>query len=255
MGSKKLMVIRRDEELAKMREAGRITAMALDAVGAAIRPGVTALDLDKIAETTIRAEGAEPAFVGYRGYQHSTCISINDQIVHGIPTTRRIKDGDMVGVDVGARVDGYHGDSAKTYLVGTGNPLKKRLMAAAQTALMKGISKARAGAHIGDISSAIQAIIEAEGFSVVRDLYGHGIGKVLHEDPLVPNFGRPGTGDVLVEGQTIAIEPMVNEGGADIRLMPDGWTIVTQDGKLSAHFEHTIRITQGEPEILTQVGV
>ena len=248
------MVIQKNEELVKMREAGRITGLALRAAGKAVRPGMTALDLDRIVESTIRAEGAEPAFIGYRGYRHASCISINEQIVHGIPTTRKLKEGDIVGIDVGAKMDGYCGDSAATFLVGKGTPEMTRLLDTAQTALANGIKAARAGKRIGDISHTIQTTIEAAGFSVVRDLFGHGIGRVLHEDPLIPNFGRQGTGDLLVEGMTIAIEPMVNAGTAEIRLMPDGWTIVTQDGKLSAHFEHTIRVTQGEPEILTQVS-
>lgn len=248
------MVIQKKEELDKMREAGRITGLALKAAGEAIRPGITVLEIDQVAEAVMRREGAEPAFIGYRGYKHATCISINEQIVHGIPTSRKIKDGDIVGIDVGAKVDGYHGDSAYTFLVGEGTPLKKKLLETARQALMNGIAAAQVGKKIGDISHAVQATIEDAGFSVVRDLYGHGIGKVLHEDPLVPNFGRAGTGDVLVEGMAIAIEPMVNEGAAEIRLMPDGWTIVTNDGKLSAHYEHTIRITKNGPEILTEVS-
>jgi methionyl aminopeptidase len=200
----------------------------------------------------IREKGAVPVFIGYRGYRHATCISVNEEIVHGIPSKRILREGDIVSLDVGTKVDGYCGDTAATFPVGKVSKKAGKLIRVSKSALKAGIKQARAGNHLGDISAAIQKVAEENGYSVVRELYGHGIGSELHEDPLVPNFGRPGSGPELKPGMTLAIEPMLNMGGWKIRTLEDGWTVITEDKKLSCHFEHTILIQEGEAEVLTK---
>ena len=241
-----------------MRQAGRVVARAKVAMMEAIRPGVTTRDLDRIAEEEITRLGGKPSFKGYGGpgetaFPASICASINEEIVHGIPGDRRLREGDIVSVDVGAILDGFHADSAFTAAVGEVREESKHLIAATEEALRRGIAKAKAGMRIGDISAAIQAYAEGLGFSVVRQYVGHGIGRHLHEDPQVPNFGKPGRGPVLRKGMTIAIEPMLNTGGWETVQLDNGWTVVTADGGLSAHYEDTIAITEGEAENLTSL--
>ncbi len=218
----------------------------------AIHPGMSTLELDKIIKNYIVSHGARPSFLGYGGFPASACISINDTVIHGIPSSKEfIKEGDIVSVDVGAYIDGYHGDSAKTFAVGEISETAKSLMASTEESLMLAIEMAKPGVRIGDISSAIQKYNEQRGFSVVREFVGHGVGAKLHEEPEVPNFGRAGHGPRLMPGMVIAIEPMINEGGASVKILPDGWTVKTVDKSLSAHFEHTIAITSQGATILT----
>ncbi len=234
-----------------MREAGRIVAGALAEVGKAIKPGVTTAELDRIAEEYILSKGARPAFKGLYGFPATICASVNEQVVHGIPGLKKLANGDIISIDVGAEINGYYGDSAQTFLVGDVAPEVQRLVKVTREALARGIGMARAGNRLSDISHAIQSYVEGEGFSVVRDYVGHGIGTKMHEEPQVPNFGRPGRGPRLKAGMTLAIEPMVNMGTYQVHTLADNWTVVTGDGKPSAHFEHTIAITDGEPLILT----
>lgn len=235
-----------------MREACRISAGALQRIGKAIEPGVTTAELDRLAEAYIRSEGAVPNFKNYQGYPATACISINNEVIHGIPSAKRkIKSGDIVSVDLGAMFEGYHGDNAATFACGEVSEEAKRLMDTTRQSLYEGIKMARAGGRIGDISHAVQAYVEARGYSVVRDFVGHGVGTSLHEAPEVPNFGTAGRGVRLMPGMTIAIEPMVNIGKPGVKIMPDGWTVLTQDGSLSAHFEHTVAITAEGPQIMT----
>lgn len=218
----------------------------------AIHPGMSTLELDKIIKNYIVSHGARPSFLGYGGFPASACISINDTVIHGIPSSKEIiKEGDIVSVDVGAYIDGYHGDSAKTFAVGEISETAKSLMASTEESLMLAIEMAKPGVRIGDISSAIQKYNEQRGFSVVREFVGHGVGAKLHEEPEVPNFGKAGHGPRLMPGMVIAIEPMINEGGASVKILPDGWTVKTVDKSLSAHFEHTIAITSQGATILT----
>jgi methionyl aminopeptidase len=234
-----------------MREAGRITARALRLVGEAVAPGVTTAELDGIAEEAIRSAGAIPAFKGYHGFTGTICSSINDQVVHGIPGAKALREGDIISVDVGAIVDGYYGDSAKTFAVGEIDAGARSLMDATRLALEAGIAECVPGRKLYDISHAVQAVAEGAGFSVVREYVGHGIGRSMHEDPQLPNFGAPGQGPTLASGMVFAIEPMVNAGGAAVRSLDDGWTVVTEDGSLSAHFEHTVAVTDDGPLVLT----
>ncbi len=237
-----------------MKEACRISAGALDLIGRAVEPGVTTAELDRIAEQYILSEGGTPNFKNYQGYPATACISINHEVIHGIPNKNRVlKAGDIVSVDLGAKFGGYHGDNAATFAVGDINPKAKRLIDTTRQSLYEGIKMARAGGRIGDISYAIQQYVEARGYSVVRDFVGHGIGTNLHEAPEVPNFGSLGRGIRLLPGMTIAIEPMVNAGKPDVKVMPDGWTVLTKDGSLSAHFEHTVAITSEGPQIMTKL--
>lgn len=245
------IIIKSERELAIMRQAGRIVAIVLEEVKKQIRPGMKTKELDTIAAREIEKRGAQPSFKGYRGYPANLCVSINDEIVHGIPGERVLADGDIVSLDLGAIFMGFQGDVAITVGVGELSPKAKELMAAAEGALYVGISKARAEARLGDISAAIQHYAESRGFSVVREYTGHGIGRDMHEEPLVPNFGVPGTGPVLKKGMALALEPMLSAGDWHTRLADDQWTVLTADGSLSAHFEHTIAITDGEPEVLT----
>ncbi len=249
-----MVVLKTGRELSIMREACRISAGALDLIGRAVEPGVTTAELDRIAEQYILKEGAAPNFKNYQGYPATACISINHEVIHGIPNKNRVlKQGDIVSVDLGAKFGGYHGDNAATFAVGDISPEAKRLIDTTSQSLYEGIKMARAGGRIGDISSAIQQYVEARGYSVVRDFVGHGIGTNLHEAPEVPNFGISGRGIRLLPGMTIAIEPMVNAGKPDVKVMPDGWTVLTRDGSLSAHFEHTVAITPEGPLIMTKL--
>jgi len=243
--------IRTLQEIAKIRKSSSLVARALQKVREAIRPGVTTAELDRIAEETIRRGGGVPAFKGYRGFPASLCVSVNEEVVHGIPGRRRLKEGDIVSLDLGVLMDGYYGDAAITVPVGEVSELAKRLLQVTEEALYRGIEKARAGNRLFDISHAIQRWVEAAGFSVVRDFVGHGIGRALHEEPQVPNFGPPNQGPRLDVGMVLAIEPMVNTGTWRVRVLENGWTVVTADGGLSAHFEHTVAITEGGPEILS----
>ena len=221
-------------------------------VGKAVEPGVTTAQLDKIAEDYILSQGAVPNFKNYEGYPATACISINNEVIHGIPSEKRvIKQGDIVSVDLGAKFEGYHGDNAATFACGEVSAEAKRLMDTTRESLYEGINAARAGGRIGDISHAVQEYVEARGYSVVRQFVGHGVGTSLHEAPEVPNFGTAGRGIRLLPGMTLAIEPMVNLGKPGVRVLPDGWTVLTQDGSLSAHFEHTIAITADGPQIMT----
>ena len=249
-----MIVLKTGRELKIMKEACRISAGALQLVGRAVEPGVTTAELDRIAEEYIRSEGAVPNFKNYDGYPATACISVNNEVIHGIPTEKRkIKQGDIVSVDLGAMFEGYHGDNAATFACGDISDEAKRLMDATKESLYEGIKAARAGGRIGDIGYAVQSYVEARGYSVVRQFVGHGVGTHLHEAPEVPNFGIPGRGIRLLPGMTIAIEPMVNIGKPDVKIMPDGWTVLTKDGSLSAHFEHTVAVTSDGPQIMTVV--
>jgi len=249
-----MIVLKTGRELTVMREACRISAGALALIGKAIEPGVTTAELDRLAEEYIRSQGATPNFKGYNGYPATACISINNEVIHGIPTAKRkICAGDIVSVDLGALFEGYHGDNAATFACGDISPKAQRLIDTTRESLYEGIKMARAGGRIGDISFAIQSYVEARGYSVVRDFVGHGVGTSLHEAPEVPNFGTAGRGVRLMPGMTLAIEPMVNAGNYDVKVMPDGWTVLTKDGSLSAHFEHTVAITSEGPQIMTKI--
>ncbi|MDR0514760.1 MAG: type I methionyl aminopeptidase [Coriobacteriaceae bacterium] len=239
-------------EIEAMKEAGRISAKVLREVGARVKPGISTLELDRFAETLIRLEGAVPAFKGYGGFPGSICASVNDQIVHGIPSAQVIlKEGDILSIDTGAIVDGWVGDNAWTYAVGAISPEKKRLLEVTEKCMWAGLEAARPGNRLGDIGAAVQEIAEAAGFGVVREYVGHGIGRDMHEDPNVPNYGRRHTGIRLEPGMVLAIEPMINLGGHRTKQMPDGWLVCTADGKPSAHFEKTVAITADGPLILT----
>ncbi|MGL5540402.1 MAG: type I methionyl aminopeptidase [Erysipelotrichaceae bacterium] len=240
-------------ELIYMREAGRIVALAHQAVAKAIRPGVTTKELDAICEAVIREHDATPSFKGYGGFPATICASINSVLVHGIPDDTKLKDGDIISVDIGACYKGYHGDSAWTYAVGTISEEAQKLMEVTKQSLFEGLKLAKAGNRLTDISHAIGSYVEGFGFSIPQDYAGHGIGTSLHEDPTIPNFGLPGRGILLKEGMTLAIEPMVHIGKPHTRVLKDNWTVVTKDGSLAAHYEHTIVITNDGYEILTQI--
>ena len=249
-----MIVLKTGRELNIMKEACRISAGALQTAGKAVEPGVTTAELDRLAEEYIRSQGGEPNFKNYEGYPATACISINNEVIHGIPSSKRkLRAGDIVSIDLGAKFDGYHGDNAATFACGDISPEAKRLMDATRESLYEGIKAARAGGRIGDISHAVQAYVEARGYSVVRQFVGHGVGTHLHEAPEVPNFGTAGRGIRLMPGMTIAIEPMVNAGAAGVEVQPDGWTVLTKDGSLSAHFEHTVAITADGPKIMTLI--
>ncbi len=247
-----MIKIKSGEEIERMRAAGQAVARALESIAKSIVPGVTRTkDIDNLAQVLLTKENAIPSFKGYRGYPANACVSVNEEVVHGIPGDRVIQDGDIVGVDLGAIVNGWHGDSALTIAVGNVSKEAARLLKVTREALFEGIAQARAGNRLSDIGHAIQSYAEKLGYSVVRDLVGHGIGSQMHEEPQVPNFGVPGRGPVLKAGMTLAIEPMVNVGTYQVESLADKWTVVTADRKLSAHFEHTVAITDGEPDILT----
>ncbi|HPC04027.1 MAG TPA: type I methionyl aminopeptidase [Syntrophales bacterium] len=246
-----MIILKSREEIEKIRKSNRIAAQVLEKLREMIAPGVTTADLDRVAEEMSLKNSAKPAFKGYRGYPASLCTSINSEVVHGIPSARELREGDIVSLDFGILFDGYYGDSALTVPVKEVSPEAMRLIRVTRESLYRGIEEARAGNRLGDISAAVQEHVEAAGFSVVRDYVGHGIGKSLHEDPQIPNYGTRGRGIVLKKGMVLAIEPMVNEGGYGVRVTGDGWTVITEDGKLSAHFEHTIAISDDGPEILS----
>jgi methionyl aminopeptidase len=242
------------QEIEGIRRSAQVVGKCLLMLAGEVKPGVSTLDLDRLVEKMIRDEGGTPAFKGYRGFPASICASINEEVVHGIPSKDRIlKEGDIISLDIGVRKNGFYGDAASTYPVGEVSPLATKLMAATQRALEMGIEQARPGNRVSDISAAIERVVTENGFRVVRALVGHGIGRELHEEPQVPNYGRPGEGPKLTEGMVLAIEPMVNAGTADVLTLSDQWTVVTADRKLSAHFEHTIAIGAQGPRILSKV--
>ncbi len=246
-----MICIKNSRELAAMREACIISARALKLGGEAVEAGVTTAEIDRIIRKYIESQGAKPSFLGYGGFPASACISVNETVIHGIPDKRVLKAGDIVSIDVGAYLGGYHGDNAATFAVGAISPQAQALLDATRESLYEGIAAATAGGRVGDIGAAVQRYVEMRGYSVVRQFVGHGVGTNLHEDPSVPNFGTPGRGPRLVPGMTIAIEPMVNVGTSEVEILRDGWTTVTKDGSLSAHFEHTVAITKDGPVILT----
>ena len=250
------MIVRKsNEEIETMARAGRVVVDTLALLGERIRPGVTTKDLDEAAEEYIRSQGGVPTFKGYHGFPASICTSPNSMVVHGIPGPYRLEEGDLISIDVGVTLDGLVADSAYTFPVGEIDTDAQRLLDAGQAALDAGIVEAQPGKHIGDISAAVQRTTEEAGFSVVRSLVGHGVGRSMHEEPQIPNFGQPGRGPVLAPGMTLAIEPMINAGGPGVWVADDRWSISTDDGSLSAHFEHTVAVTEAGPRILTNAGV
>ena len=250
------MIVRKSQqEIERMAAAGRVVADTLTAIGERARPGVTTAELDALADDLIRSQGGEPTFKGYKGYPAAICTSPNDMVVHGIPGPYALVDGDVLSVDVGVTLDGFVADSAYTFAIGEISPEAERLLEVCQAALAAGIDQCRSGGRLSDIGHAVQSVTEEAGFSVVRSLVGHGVGRSMHEDPQIPNFGEPGRGPVLTEGMTFAIEPMINAGGAEVILHDDRWSISTADRSLSAHFEHTVAITEAGPRILTGAPV
>lgn len=247
-----MIIIKSDEELEGVAEACRVVAETLARLGELVGPGLTTVELEHRAEELIHAMGGTPAFRGYRGYPASICTSVNDQVVHGIPSGLTLREGDIISIDLGVLKDGFYGDAAVTLPVGAISVEARELLRVTEEALAAGIEAAREGNRVSDIGSAVQRHVERRGFSVVRTFVGHGIGKQLHEEPQVPNFGMPGRGPRLREGMTLAIEPMVNAGGHDVVVLEDGWTAVTADGSLSAHFEHTVALTGGGAKVLTK---
>ena len=245
------IILRSRKEIERLRASNRVVMSVMSELREAIRPGVTTLELDALAERIIREEGAIPAFKGYRGYQHSICASINEEVVHGVPSEKKLEEGDIVSVDVGAKLYGYFGDHAVTFPVGEVDPEANKLLKCCEESLFKGIEQAKPGNRLFDISHAVQKHAEGAGFSVVRAYVGHGVGTNLHEEPQVPNFGEPGTGPELKAGMVLAIEPMLNMGVYDVKVLSDEWTVVTADEKLSAHFEHSVAITEDGPDILS----
>jgi methionyl aminopeptidase len=248
-----MIVLKSQEEIKRIAQSCDIVARTLNAVKAIVKPGITTAEIESFADAYIRAKNAVPAFKGYRGYPASICTSVNNEVIHGIPSDRVLKEGDILGVDLGVYKDGFYGDAAYTFPVGKIRPEVERLLKVTEESLYIGIENARAGNRVSDISYSIQRHVESNGFSVVRAFVGHGVGSELHEEPQVPNFGPPGRGPRLRPGMTLAIEPMVNEGGYEVLILDDGWTAVTTDGKLSAHFEHTVLVTLNEPRILTKI--
>ena len=247
-----MIIVKSPADIEKMSKACQLSAAVLKYAGEQLNAGMSTIELDKLIYDYIIAHGAKPSFLGYGGFKGSACISLNDEVIHGLPDKKKIiRSGDVVSIDVGAYIDGYHGDNAYTYVVGQVSPTAMKLVNVTKECLELGIAAAKPGNRIGDIGHAVQTHAEQNGFSVVRDFIGHGVGKNLHEDPEVPNFGTAGRGPRLLPGMTIAIEPMINEGTARVKVMPDGWTVKTVDGSLSAHFEHTIAITNDGPVILT----
>lgn len=248
-----MIVLKTSHELSLMRQACKISAGALRVAGEAVKPGVSTWEIDKLAYDYIKSQGAEPNFLHLYGFPATACISVNDEVIHGIPSkTRILKEGDIVSIDLGAKVNGYNGDNAATFACGKISEEKQKLIDTTRDSLYEGIKAAVVGGKLGDVGFAIQSYCEAQGYGVVREYTGHGVGKELHEDPSVPNYGKAGRGVHLCAGMTIAIEPMINMGTAKIYVMPDGWTVRTKDGKPSAHFEHTIAITNDGPVILTK---
>ena len=249
-----MIILKSPEEIGKLRDANRIVAEAMARIGEMIAPGVTTADLERVATELILSRGARPAFPTVPGYHHTLCVGINEEVVHGIPSEKRVlNEGDLISVDCGVLLDGFFGDHAWTFPVGRVSEKVERIVAAGEKALMCGIEVARVGSRLGDLSAAVQASAEGAGFSVVRDYVGHGIGRDLHEDPQVPNFGSAGTGMKLRHGLVLAIEPMLNEGTHEVEVLSDGWTVVTRDRKLSVHFEHSVAILDEGPEILSRL--
>jgi methionyl aminopeptidase len=248
-----VIILKSPQEIERMRAACRIVAEVLEKLKDEVRPGVTTRRLDEFAEIECSRRGGRPAFKGYSGYGHALCCSVNDEVVHGIPGPRKLVDGDIVGIDFGVLLDGYFGDAAVTLPVGEVSEEARRLMKATEESLYVAIENARPGNRVSDVSCAVQTYVERKGFSVVRDFVGHGIGRSLHESPQIPNYGIPGKGARLKPGMVLAIEPMINQKGYEVRVLEDGWTAVTCDGGLSAHFEHTVAVTDNGPEILTRV--
>ncbi|MBQ7689232.1 MAG: type I methionyl aminopeptidase [Clostridia bacterium] len=248
-----MIVLKTRHEIELMREAGRISAQALKLAGEAVQPGVTTAEIDKIAFDYIKSQGATPSFLHYNGFPATACVSVNNEVIHGIPDKKHVlREGDIVSIDLGAVYNGFHGDNAYTFYCGKVSPAAERLCDTTKEALYLGLSKAVAGNRLGDIGNAVCEYCVSRGYGVVRDYTGHGVGAHLHEDPSVPNYGKPGKGARLIPGMTIAIEPMINEGVEEVRTLQNGWTVVTADGRLSAHFEHTVAVTDGECIILTQ---
>lgn len=248
-----MIVLKSQDEIKRMSESCRIVAEVLEGIRKSIVPGVSTKELDDFAESYILSRGARPAFKGYRGYPSSVCTSVNEQVVHGIPSGTKIKDGDIISLDIGVYYKGFYGDAAVTIPVGSVSNQAKKILSVTEGALAAGMDKAVAGNRLSDISNAIQTYVESEDFSVVRSFVGHGIGRELHEEPQIPNYGRAGEGPELMEGMTLAIEPMVNAGSWEVIILNDGWTAVTKDRSLSAHFEHTLAITKNRPSILTKL--
>ncbi|HET9545892.1 MAG TPA: type I methionyl aminopeptidase [Gaiellaceae bacterium] len=250
------MIVRKSaDEIETMARAGRVVAETIALMGETIRPGISTRELDELAEELIRSRGGVPTFKGYRGFPASICASPNDMVVHGIPGGYRVEEGDLLTVDVGVTLEGFVADSAYTFAVGEVGEEAERLLAVCQAALAAGIAEARDGNHVGDISAAVQRVTEEAGFSVIKSLVGHGVGRSMHEEPQVPNYGRPGRGPRLATGMTIAIEPMITAGGEEVAVADDDWSISTVDGSLSAHFEHTVAVTENGPRILTEAPV
>lgn len=247
-----MIVSKSKVELDLMRDAGRIVALTHKELQQAIRPGITTKELDQIADDFIRKQGALPSFKGYHGYPASICASVNEELVHGMPGSRALQEGDIISIDIGANIHGYHGDSAWTWGVGEISETARKLLDVTEQSLYQGIDQAREGNRLSDIGHAVQTYAEAHGFSVVREYVGHGIGQKMHEEPSIPNYGPPGRGPRLTAGMTLAIEPMVNVGSYKTRTLQDNWTVVTADGSLAAHFEHTVAVADGVPEILTK---
>ncbi|MHB0976246.1 MAG: type I methionyl aminopeptidase [Candidatus Aquicultorales bacterium] len=246
-----MITIKTTEEIAIMREAGRIVAQVFKLIENSIRPAVTGLEVDGLVERFIRRSGAVPAFKGYRGFPASICFSVNEGVVHGIPGTRPLEEGDVVSVDIGVEYKGYFADAAATFPVGKIEDEAARLLDITETALEAGVAQAVAGNYLGDIGYAVQTVAETAGFAVVKEFVGHGIGKAMHEDPQIPNYGRPKRGPKLEPGMVLALEPMINAGSPEVVMLDDHWTVLTADGKLSAHFEHTVAVTEGAPLVLT----
>lgn len=246
-----MIILKSQREIEIMKKAGRIVALTLEKIKQALKPGITTGELDQIAEEFILSQGAYPTFKGYRGFPAAICTSINEEVVHGIPGLRTLKDGDIISIDVGASIEGYNGDAARTFAVGNVAKEAMNLIEATRESFFQGLAFAKQGFRLSDISHAIQTYVEGRGYSVVRDYVGHGIGRKMHEDPQIPNYGLPHRGPRLKRGMTLAIEPMVNAGGYEVYTLENRWTVVTKDGSLSAHYENTIAITDSEPEILT----
>jgi methionyl aminopeptidase len=246
-----MIIVKTEAELDYMRASGKLAARVRDEVARKVSPGVTTAELGEYAAELIHDAGAHSAFLGYRGFPGQICVSVNDAVVHGIPGARRIQLGDVVSLDVGVVLDGYIGDTATTVMVGVVDPAVVRLVETTRKALAAGVEAARAGARVSDMSHAIEGVVKEAGFSVVREFVGHGIGRSMHEDPQIPNYGRPGRGARLRRGMTLALEPMVNAGGPEVEIQDDGWTVLTRDGGWSAHFEHTIAVCDGQAEVLT----
>jgi len=249
-----MIPIKIERELVEKRQACKITAAARALAGEMVKPGVPLIEIDKAVKSFILSQGAVPSFLNYAGYPASVCISVNDVVIHGIPDKRVLKEGDIVSIDVGAKYHGFHGDCAATYACGAISPVAQKLIDVTKQSFFEGLKMVRQGNRVSDIGHAVQAYVESNGFSVVRDFVGHGVGANLHEEPSVPNYGNPGRGPRLVKGMTLAIEPMVCEGSYEVSVLKDKWTTVTRDGKLAAHYENTVLITDGEPEILTVTG-